>query len=68
MFGKKPKPETVSQIHVEISRLALEQAYMEGFNLGFQKGFELGSSDFQPEKIKNQAILETLKRLNNGNL
>lgn len=64
MFGKKHK----ESLHIEISRLAIEQAFIEGFNTGFNKGFELGSSGFQAERVKSHAIEETLKRLNNGGL
>lgn len=65
MFWKKCKED--KNLHSVTSTLSLEQAYIEGFNAGFNKGFELASTDIQIEKIKSQAIQETLKRLN-GNL
>ena len=54
----------------KLSKDEVTNIWLEGFRTGFDKAFEL-LPEMQLEirkKIESQAISETLKRLNNGNL
>lgn len=62
-FKKKPEPRKITKDEVT-------NIWLEGFRIGFDKAWSL-----MPEmsleirkKIENQAISDTLKRLNHGDL
>lgn len=55
---------------ISINKVTLTEAWLDGFRIGFDKGWESSKGDLEEirNRIKTEAINETLKRLNNGNL
>lgn len=55
---------------ISINKVTLTEAWLDGFRIGFDKGWESSKGDLEEirVRIRTDAINETLKRLNNGNL
>lgn len=53
---------------ISINKVTLTEAWLDGFNIGFEKGWETAKGDIEKirDRIRTEAINDTLKRLNKG--